>query len=344
MEQSPAQRIFFSAASVLCGLALAALIGEGALRALGKKTFRHGPALGTGFFDRDAELGWIPGVGEHDVYVFSIDARVRMTILPDGSRKTSEHTPDAPEILLVGGSFTFGLGLADSDSLAWNLQESDPAHHYVNRAVSAYGAYQSLLVMEARLDQQPPPAAVLYGFIRHHEIRNIAHGPWVTDLLRSDQGGKTPYCDIDESGALLRFPPAGLSPVPFREFSALMNLLDGQFNRVRTRSRLMRRLEVQHAIFRAMDDACRRVGTRFAVLLLDQLGEEIPEIEPLKRDHIAYADLRTPHPQELRLPGDVHPNPKLIAIWADELRPFIDRLLQNDPAPESSGPPTERPL
>lgn len=335
MRSRGSARPAFVVGALLLGSAAAFGLGEVGARLLGSRVRAPVSRSPPKEVHRDPVLGWKLQPGRHLVDYRRVDGTVTVTILEDGSRKTFDSPPRGPEVWLVGCSFTFGWGLSDEDTLGWKLQEADPSRRYVNLGVAAYSTYQSLLALEQRLRTHAPPALVLYGFIRDHEVRNVAYGPWIDGIMR-DGVGAIPYCDVDSQGRLVRFPPISRTPIPLRRYSALITAADNALSKLVTRGRLRRRLEVQRLLIEEMNAVARRAGARFAVALLDRQGEEIPTIPHLESAGIPYADLRRPHPPELRVsPADYHPNGKLTALWAEELLPAVNRLLNGQAAREA---------
>ena len=48
-----------------------------------------------------------------------------------------------------------------------------------NFGVGGYGGYQSLILQERKLKDLKSIQHVIYGFIDHHEVRNVAAGSWL---------------------------------------------------------------------------------------------------------------------------------------------------------------------
>ena len=130
----------------------------------------------------DKELGWITRPG-----YWGVDIRkTPMTILYGGERLTKGEveTMDEAVCLLVGGSYMLGYGVADNDTIASNLRRRYPAWHFVNVAVPGYGTYQSYLMLKRYVEEHPVnlPRRVVYGYMDHHGVRNIAPYDWIKGL------------------------------------------------------------------------------------------------------------------------------------------------------------------
>ena len=61
-------------------------------------------------------------------------------------------------------------------------QMSEYEYKIKNFAVGGYGTYQSLLMQERILGYKKNIKVIVYGFIDHHELRNVAAGSWMSFL------------------------------------------------------------------------------------------------------------------------------------------------------------------
>ena len=78
---------------------------------------------------------------------------VTYTIDADGHRKTeSSPDPSADSMIFVGGSYTFGEGVQDGETLPQQFSDMTGRHYHVaNLGVSTYGVHQTLRGMELGL-------------------------------------------------------------------------------------------------------------------------------------------------------------------------------------------------
>lgn len=320
----------------LAGGSLVALAsGEFALRFRGHEPWRMGqrpnePVM----FERDDVLGWRNKEG---VYVYPAylegDEPVRVTILPRGWRATGAgDTGGRPELVLVGGSFTQGWAISDDETFAWQLQKLLPDLHVVNLGSGGFGTYQALLSLEEHLRLSEKPEIVLYGFIDHHEVRNVAPAHWMGDLARASRGGQLlfPFCELDSAGNLQRRPPDSYPSWPFKHRSALITDLEAAVTGLRTRRRWRQRKEVTRSLLLEMQDTAVAAGGRFAVVVLHG-GEAFADeyIEFMQAAGLDYVDCIypvRPLPRELRVRGEWHPNAALHLFWADCIAAGLEAL------------------
>ena len=114
----------------------------------------------------DPILGWKnnPGIHASEEWFYAFQ-----TVWPDGRRATRPVAGPAPsktrEVILLGCSFMAGYGVSDSETVGWLLDASFNDLEFSNYATTAYGTYQSLLLLEDLLDNgQKHPYLVIYGF------------------------------------------------------------------------------------------------------------------------------------------------------------------------------------
>ena len=143
----------------------------------------HGP-----YVRRDDVLGYAPSrdavvrsvrhEGPHRVY------DVTYTIGADGLRATPAAGSGVDEcILFFGGSFTFGEGVEDAESMPWLVGESTGARYRVyNFGFHGYGPHQMLSALEHGMVDRVVdcrPKYVFYQAIRAHlkRVANVRSAP-----------------------------------------------------------------------------------------------------------------------------------------------------------------------
>ena len=67
--------------------------------------------------------------------------------------------------------------------------------NFINYGVGGYGGVQSLLKLKEISSNIDNINYIIYGFIPHHEVRNIASGSWMYQLNKASRGteGKLLY-------------------------------------------------------------------------------------------------------------------------------------------------------
>lgn len=144
-------------------------------------------------FTPHPDLGWAPQPGTVARQRRSFEGKelydVDYTIGQNGLRisSRSESPPEAECILLFGGSFTFGQGLEDQETLAWQI--SDQSKHdfrTYNLGVMGYGAHQMLSALQHGLVDKAVDcdrervSHVFYQAISDHIRRSAGRAWWIT--------------------------------------------------------------------------------------------------------------------------------------------------------------------
>jgi hypothetical protein len=329
---SPRKAAVFTVLAVILGVGAALIMAEILLRATGIPPWRNSIDTSKGtpaLYEPHGTLGWRNRPGTFAISFFVDDEPLQWTFLADGRRLTGAEGPKArPIVALIGCSFTQGIGLSDHETFAWNLQVKNPQVAIQNYGTGGYGTYQSLLVLETLFanPRSPRPELVLYGFIEHHEMRNVAAADWTRLLAGTSSRGRVdlPYCTIDADGSLRRHDPEHYPVFPLMRYSSVVNLLHRTFMDLGSKPRVAQRRRVTERLLAEIDETCRSNGAAFAVLLLQASREAASHyLEYCKGEGIECFDLVSPMTAELKLPGDNHPNAKQNRIWAER----IDRLI-----------------
>jgi hypothetical protein len=143
------------------------------------------------------ELGWAPKPGTVARQKRSFEGKelydVNYTIGSNGLRISSRSAGDGdalPEsecILIFGGSFTFGQGLEDHQTLSSQISEkSKNRYHTYNLGVMGYGAHQMLSALQHGLVDNAVDcdrervSHVLYQAISDHIRRSAGRAWWIT--------------------------------------------------------------------------------------------------------------------------------------------------------------------
>jgi hypothetical protein len=319
----------FAAAALAGSLGLVLLGAEGLARLAGERPWppaappRSDGVKRPSIFEPHPTLGWQLRPGEYDRGPFAAGGSpIHTTVLPDRSRRTAATPPRAPRgtLLTAGCSFTFGWAVSDDDTYAWKLQTRFPGVQVVNRGVGAYGTHQAVLMLERALPELPRPALVLYGFISHHEERNVASPGWLETLAGQSSGANThvPYVTLDHHGLVVPHPPVGFTELPGRRHSALAAFLERAPVRWAGRERAGQARRATEALLLEMRDLTARHGAGLAVVVL--LSPEEPKAHYLRfmrAQGIRVLDCSLQLTPARRVPGEIHPNGATHTAYAD---------------------------
>jgi hypothetical protein len=121
-----------------------------------------------GYFHKNTDLGYQPTTGKHTSRKLMSNGKViydvTYTIGPDGFRVTNQSLLSKGRINFFGGSFVFGEGLNDDETLPYYLTKALNTN-VQNFGVHGYGVHQALAIMER---EQPP----------NGDVNILLTGPW----------------------------------------------------------------------------------------------------------------------------------------------------------------------
>ncbi|NQU42344.1 hypothetical protein HQ520_03610 [bacterium] len=332
MERPKTKEILFALTALALGFAVVLGLAEGALRATGREPLKtpEGKPGVPSVHALDPLLGWRNKPGDYEFPFPQVDGVKRtLTIWPGHLRATAPEMVDSDQkVLLLGCSITQGWGLPDSETYAWRLQERFPDSQFLNYGTGAYGTYQCLLVLEKYLGEtETAPALALYGFIEHHQNRNVADAAWLEVISAGHprDGVGIPYCTLDENGALLRREPMVYPAFPMARLLVGARALQKRYVRLTARRRSSQQEEVTEKLLLEMRDRCREKNVPFVVAILSVSTESgLNHFRNfLTNNNIPVVDGTMPVTPEQTVPEDGHPNGEIHAIWADRIAPAI---------------------
>src|ERR1035437_8508029 len=122
----------------------------------------------------DDEIGYVPRPNSDNGF-YHPDSNSRYHSFTDrlGARvnRIGDQTPGRVDVMILGCSFTWGLGVKNEDTYAQQLQQLLGVTT-VNLAMGGYSSIQSLQRLRCNVDLQPK--VVIYGFIQAHLARNVS--------------------------------------------------------------------------------------------------------------------------------------------------------------------------
>ena len=98
-------------------------------------------------------------------------------------------------ILMLGGSFTFGIGVNDQETMPWKLAEALPGRAVHNYGIEGYGPQQTFEIMQRDLSAEVKEreAVAVYTLIDHHVDRAAG-----TPMLAVWNAASFPWYELDE--------------------------------------------------------------------------------------------------------------------------------------------------
>lgn len=314
----------FKLATLVLALALSLGAAEIGLRALGYTPWRNAPYPQVPLMHTpDSELGWRNEPAE---FVFGEEATIHMTFWPGGFRATApQRTPRPDPILLVGGSFTQGWAVSDSETFGYQLQDAFPSTEVLNLGTGGYGTYQSLLSLERFLeDSDTSPSLVIYGFAFFHQQRNVATHDWLKMLssVAELDAVHVPYVSLGSDGRLQRNSPVSYPDWPLKRRLASVALLQDAYARLASRKRSTQTTEITLQLLMEMAKLARGAGSDFLVVWLSDGSGSSPRLKRAYLDFLQGMRIRNVDctgygtgPQ-FRVPTYGHPNARVNAYWA----------------------------
>lgn len=303
---------------------LAALLCEATLRLTGYMpwTYTNKDANEPTMHEADPVLGWKNKEGKYVIPAYAPSGQdIHMTFIGNGQRYTGLKGTDLrKDFVIVGGSYTLGWAIDDSETYPWKLQERYPALNVLNYGTAGYGGYQSLLVLEKELPRLTSPIIVLYGFNDHHKTRNVATSGWMQTLSKFSRRGHVfvPYVTFEENNGLIRHMPERYLELPYRESSATIAMIEKVYMKIKTMNRSSQERLVADQILLEMNRISERSGAQFVMAILRANREDKVHYMNFCRAHdISCIDCVYPLTPDMRVAGEGHPNELANSLWAN---------------------------
>tara|TARA_A100001011_G_C14285559_1_gene833519 strand:+ start:1420 stop:2400 length:981 start_codon:yes stop_codon:yes gene_type:complete len=260
----------------------------------------------------DKNLGWIPKIGKHKFNPWSENGKItNLTIEKDGSRKTGNENFNQ-KIIFIGGSLTQGWAVDDSETFTSIIQNKTNDYKIKNFGVGGYGGFQSLLLLEKIFENNDGIELVIYGYIPHHEVRNIAAGSWMYLLNFFSTRGfiQLPYASIDKKNNLIKKKPVKYINLPLSNKSALIAKLEKRIMKIKSYNRENKKFNISTAIINEMKKISNLNNSKFKFLILENLKENDfnKYSKFLNKNNISLINCPMPTGNKYNVKGEGHPN------------------------------------
>ena len=296
-------------------------------------------------FKPDTALGWKAKKGNYIIPpLHQLGKKFNMSFDEDGQRKTGERNSKVEgEILVIGGSFAQGWGVSDESTFSSKLQKKYTNFKVYNFGQGGYGSIQSFLLLEEQIPKMKSPKLVIYGFIEHHEYRNVARSEWlrVLELFSWKGHVKTPYGTIGKNNKLIIHPPIGYINLPLREVSSLVTLFEKVYMKQMSkkgfprdsRRKKQQKLVTEKTILQ-MKEISKKFDAEFILIILDWSNRFTKDHYEsfLKKNEINFVNCAIPLVDEMVLLGDYHPSEKAHSHYNECLTNYIkkNKILSNN--------------
>lgn len=128
-----------------------------------KSRMRDGKVNFDSRFQYDAEMGWKNAFNINAQPEFQGSIRTNSVGMRNDQEFSESPISGRPRLMIVGDSYSFGFGVSNEETYAYELARMMPDWDVMNLAVSATGTDQHYLMYE-RLGQKYQPDIVLLGF------------------------------------------------------------------------------------------------------------------------------------------------------------------------------------
>ena len=298
-----------NSATVIVSILFLFLFLEILLRILGNNSrinfLRDEPVV----YKDDNELGWIHKPGNYTFKPWSEEGKMtNFTINSDGSRKIPNQNSKGSKILFFGGSVTEGWAVDDSETFTSYFQDSKKDSYVFNFGVGGYGGFQSLLLQERVTKELKSIDHIIYGFIDHHEIRNVGAGSWFYMLMEYSSRGlvNLPYASIYKN-ELKRNKPINYIKLPFSEYSSLIAKVEKRIMKLKSFAREKKKFEISKLVIEEMLKNAKSNNAKFTVLFLSNSDNNLEKYKNfLNEAKINYINCQFPKNQGVK--GEGHPN------------------------------------
>ena len=283
----------------------------------------------------DLDCGWLPIPGQS---YSREDPQAKTTVGNNFCRLTCspEQAPswaqERQEALLLGCSYTFGMGVKDEETFGWLLNQKQQRFYFTNGGVIGYSTYQCLKRLEKFLQNGAKPRLVIYAFINDHLMRNVSCRIF-GKAAESFDFIETPYFEVQPSGQAIFHPLRNLA-WPGEKYLRTVNFTNRLYvNHLIEKTRQVRfNKEASHQVYRhlveQMAKLCQQHGAALTVVSLDTSSNWLSPTftdAPVLYLNANCEDLYKPEYHVMnRL--DFHPAPVAHRFWADKIANFIEKI------------------
>ena len=258
---------------------------------------------------------------------------VRYGIDADANRVVPGRPEHGRSWVILGGSYAFGEGLNDTETISARLQGRFPDVRVFSLARRGRSTADSLRYLQAHLDEGPAPTLVIYFMIDDHIRRNACPD----SLTAHAWGSKRPHYQLND-GQLVFLGRAG-------DTLSLIGRLNVNLHQ---RSQIWKRLfgnwktseksiELTLALLKELDRTCRDHGARLVIVTLPTNKFPSEAFEAIRKGmaeaNIENLDLETrlaempgdAKDKRMRyfIDGDPHPNARGAKLFADWVADFL---------------------
>lgn len=285
-------------------------------------------------FEGDSLVGYKSKPG---IYEFSMIEEnkypVKITISKDGTR-SCKIKGNTKNMIVIGDSATSGWAVSDGKHMS-DLICKKKKINVENYAIAGKGGLPGYLIINERLkpiwmkDKKKSPLFILYGLIHHHIDRDTIPPSWVevSDRHVKNSGFSQPFMRLKNSKLKINY--FNRSPLPFRNKSSVINLLDKLFYNITFRIND----EEKWRTHIKMVQELKKISDNFDIKLIFFMHDvQDNHAEEFQKRYL-MANLPIPINCTVKnkkihdfVPNDGHPGPKMHNYYSDCIIKEIERI------------------
>ena len=261
-------------------------------------------------YKNDNITGWSNKKGIYQVKIDNYNTVV-YKILDDGSRYSgNDLSNNKNKIILIGGSFTLGQALNDTDTFAYRLQKILKKFDVKNFGSGGFGTYQSYLKLRELYEKFDNISYVLYFFVDHHEVRNIGDASWMEYLSKlASQPVKLPYVKLDNSLNLIEYAPLEYLTLPLSNHIVLISKIQKKIMRYILYSKKNEQVIATQKIILKINKLVKMNGGKFVMInLLSEENKKLDYENFTQKNNIPFIDCEVKLDSNHIVKNEGHPN------------------------------------
>jgi hypothetical protein len=242
-----------------------------------------------------------------------------------------------PEWWFLGCSMTYGMGVDDSCTYPYQLQQALPQKRLRNLAIPGTGGLHQYLRLKKALESGQQPEAVFYSYIDFHDSRNVFSsstadviGIGVATNKRPQGSSFWGYAYARKQNETYPIQLKDLSKqrakLPGTRYLALCNAIQKMIDH-KNDARLSMEEVSRHFLLEAYR-LCKTRGISFAVVFMRSGGANDSMRQFCATQKIRVIDISVDfsNPAMTNLPYDPHPSPQAHGMMAEK---FLSQLREN---------------
>lgn len=319
--------------SLIISIFFSLIIVELFLRLLGVQPWRYENITDNiSMFKYDEHLGWISKKGAYHLELENnYGIKFNVTIEGDGSRFSGNKDEKKENIFFIGGSFTQGHGVNDDETFSFITQQKYKNFNVYNFGQSGYGGFQSLLLLKKNINKINLTKLIIYGYIEHHEYRNVARKDWLETLSKNTNNKNLeimlPYATLDKKNNLIYNKPTSYSKFLLKEKFAFINLIENVYMKQSDRKRKRIQTKVNEKIFIELNNLAKENKSNLLIMGLhfSNQNTEKKYNKFFSENNINYLNCNLEENSEFFFSNNFHPNKSGHKIYSQCLLNYIEK-------------------